>query len=170
MLTRLYLVVCGATAAYRVPALISALSPLTQQLFTLPTPNAQQIISPRDLARIAGHRLVLTYFEADILPRPAAGVVLIAPCTFNSLNKLAHGVADNLPLSLAQEAIGAGWQVVVAPSVSPGLWAHPQRVRSVEKLMEWGVKVIVPAQSDEYAMAANDQIVATIQQIAASYS
>ena len=36
------------------------------------------------------------------------GVVLFAPCSFNSLNKLAHGIADNLPLSLVAEAIGRG--------------------------------------------------------------
>lgn len=170
MLSRLYWVICGATAAYRVPALIPALTPLTKQLFTFPTPNAQQIISARDLARVPGHQLILTYFDAAILPRPTEGVILIAPCTFNSLNKLAHGLADNLPLSLAQDAIGSGWQLVVAPSFSSGLWRHPQRERSIKQLEEWGVKVIVPAQSDDYAMATNEQIIATIQQIANNYS
>jgi flavoprotein len=45
-------------------------------------------------------------------------VVLFAPCSFNSLNKLAHGIADNLALSVVAEAIGRATPVIVGPSLN----------------------------------------------------
>jgi phosphopantothenoylcysteine synthetase/decarboxylase len=75
--------------------------------------------------------------------------VLVAPCSFNSLNKLAAGVADNLALSLTAEAIGRGTPVVVAVSVNPPLWRHPRAAASMATLREWGVSVVEPTDSGE---------------------
>ena len=53
----------------------------------------------------------------------------MAPCDFNSLNKLAQGIADNLALSVVAEAIGRRTPVAVAISVNAPLWAHPRAGR-----------------------------------------
>lgn len=162
MLERLYLVVCGAVTAYRVPTLIASLLPLTRQLLTLPTPDSSRLISPRDLARIEGNQVVASYFAAEMLPRPAPGAVLVAPCTFNTLHKLAAGIADNLPLSLTQEAIGRRWPVVIAPSLNPGLWAHPLTSPALARLQAWGVSLALPAVADDYTLAPDEQILAAL--------
>ena len=70
-------------------------------------------------------RVVESYFDAVIRPRPPRGVVLFAPCSFNSLNKCAHGIADNLALSVAAEAIGRRTPVIVGPSLNQPLLDHP---------------------------------------------
>ncbi len=139
-----YLVVTGTTTAPRASELVSGLLEMVEQVMTLATPHAARVIAPRDLSGIPGNRLVESYFDAGILPRPPEGLLLVAPCSFNSLNKLAHGIADNLALSVAAEAIGRGTPVVVAVSVNTPLWAHPQAGRSVATLREWGVSVIEP--------------------------
>ena len=69
-------------------------------------------------------------------------MVLFAPCSFNSLNKLAHGIADNLALSLAAEAIGRGTPVIVGPSLNAPLLAHPAARAALEKLAGWGVTIV----------------------------
>ena len=51
---------------------------------------------------------VQSYFDLAIRPRPPRGVVLFAPCSFNSLNKLAHGIADNLTMAVTAEAKSVG--------------------------------------------------------------
>ena len=70
--------------------------------------------------------------------------MLVAPCSFNSLNKLAAGIADNLALSLTAEAIGRGTPVVVAVSVNEPLWRHPLTRASVATLRSWHVSVVEP--------------------------
>ncbi|MFN8483124.1 MAG: flavoprotein [Anaerolineae bacterium] len=142
--TLAYLVVTGSVYAFRVPELIAGLSGLGLRVLTLLTPGARQVISPRELVRVAGHRLVESYFDAALLPRPEPGLVLVAPCTFNTLNKLAQGIADSLPLSLTSEAIGHGGPVLVAPSLNPGLWQHPRTASSLVTLRGWGITIVEP--------------------------
>ena len=139
-----YLIVTGTTTAPRAAELVSGLVSLFAQVITIATPHAARVIAPRDLSSIPGNRLVESYFDTAILPRPPDGLVLVAPCSFNSLNKLAFGIADNLAMSLTAEAIGRGAPVVVAVSVNPPLWRHPQAKRSTATLREWGVSVIDP--------------------------
>jgi phosphopantothenoylcysteine synthetase/decarboxylase len=139
-----YLVVTGTTTAPRSRELVAGLLGMVEQVITLATPHAARVVAPRDLSSIPGNRLVESYFDAAILPRPPEGLLLVAPCSFNSLNKLAHGIADNLALSVAAEAIGRGTPVVVAVSVNTPLWRHPQASRSAATLREWGVSVIEP--------------------------
>ena len=87
-------------------------------------------------------QLVESYFDLAIRPRPPFGVVLFAPCSFNSLNKLAHGIADNLALSVVAEAIGRGTPVIVGPSLNAPLLAHPVAQASLRKLPTWNVSIV----------------------------
>jgi len=87
---------------------------------------------------------VESYFDLAIRPRPPRGVVLFAPCSFNSLNKLAHGIADNLALSVAAEAIGRGTPVIVGPSLNASLLAHPVAQASLNTLPNWNVSIVPP--------------------------
>ncbi len=159
-----YLVVTGTTSAPRASELVAGLLGMVEQVITLTTPHAARVVAPRDLSSIPGNRLVESYFDAAILPRPPEGLLLVAPCSFNSLNKLAHGIADNLALSVAAEAIGRGTPVVVAVAVNTPLWRHPQAGRSVATLREWGVSVIEP-EADEHGylrMARTEVILAEV--------
>src|SRR5207244_8105281 len=114
------------------------------RVITIPTPNTSRVLGRFALSRLPGHQIVESYFDAAILPRPPDGLVLVAPCGFNSLNKLAAGIADNLALSVTAEAIGRGTPVIVAPSLNAPLLRHPRAVSSMATLREWGVSVIGP--------------------------
>jgi phosphopantothenoylcysteine synthetase/decarboxylase len=139
-----YLIVTGTTTAPRARELVAGLQRLCPTVLSLLTPNASRVLAPRDLSSEPGTQLVESYFDPAILPRPPDGVVLVAPCSFNSLNKLAAGFADNLALSIAAEAIGRQTPVLVAPSLNLPLLRHPRAAASMATLREWGVTVIDP--------------------------
>jgi phosphopantothenoylcysteine synthetase/decarboxylase len=140
-----YLVLSGTTTAARCPDILRGLVGLGfSTVIALPTPNAARVIAPRDLADVEGAQVVESYFDAAIRPRPPHGVLLFAPCSFNSLNKLAHGIADNLALSVAAEAIGRGTPVIVAPSLNQPLLDHPAAQASLVTLAGWGVVIVPP--------------------------
>src|SRR5437588_2214586 len=104
-----YLVLSGTTTAARCPELLRELVGLGfATVIALPTPNASRVIARRELADVAGTQVVESYFDLTIRPRPPRGVVLFAPCSFNSLNKLAHGIADNRARSVVAESIRHG--------------------------------------------------------------
>ncbi len=97
------------------------------------------------------------------MPRPPDGLLVVAPCSFNSLNKLAQGIADNLALSVAAEAIGRGTPVLVVLSVNPPLYRHPRTAVSITTLRAWGVRVIEPVDTgDGLRMAPTEQILSEV--------
>jgi phosphopantothenoylcysteine synthetase/decarboxylase len=155
-----YLIVTGTTTAPRAAELVQGLLSLVPTVITIATPNAAQVMAPRDLSVLPGNRLVESYFDAAILPRPPDGLVLVAPCSFNSLTKLAAGIADNLALSVTAEAIGRGTPVLVAPSLNAPLQRHPRCLSSVAELRTWGVTVIDPVND---RLAPTEDILAAVR-------
>jgi phosphopantothenoylcysteine synthetase/decarboxylase len=146
----IYLVLSGTTTAARCPEVLHGLLGLGfTTVVVLPTPNASRTIAPRELADVAGVQVVESYFDLAIRPRPPRGVVLFAPCSFNSLNKLAHGIADNLALSVVAEAIGRRTPVIVAPSLNQPLLDHPQAQASLRTLPIWGVVLVPPVDAGD---------------------
>src|SRR5690348_16885229 len=145
-----YLVLSGTSTAARCPELLRGLVGLRfSTIIAIPTPNASRVIAPRDLADVEGVQVVESYFDAAIRPRPPHGVVLFAPCSFNSLNKLAHGIADSLALSVVAEAIGRGTPVVVGPSLNAPLLNHPEAQASLATLPAWRVQIVPPVDLGE---------------------
>ena len=64
--------------------------------------------------------------------------------TFNTGNKLVHGMADTPALSLACEAIGARKPLVAIPFVNESLWGHPVWEQTLASLQAAGVRLVDP--------------------------
>jgi phosphopantothenoylcysteine synthetase/decarboxylase len=160
-----YLVLSGTTTASRCPELLHGLVGIGfSTVIAIPTPNAARVIASRDLADVSGTQVVESYFDLAIRPRPPRGVVLFAPCSFNSLNKLAHGIADNLALSVAAEAIGRRTPVIVGPSLNQPLLNHPVAQASLAALSAWGVIVVPPVdQGDGPRLAPAAQLLDAVR-------
>ena len=167
-----YLILSGTSASAPVAEpLIAGLAARFARVLTIPTPNAARTVSPYALSQVPGHRVVESFFDTAILPRPAEGLVLVAPCGFNSLNKLAGGIADNLALSVVAEAIGRGTPVVVGVACNAPLWAHPQARESVATLRRWGVAVVDPVQEGERVrFAPIEDLLAAVDAALAAYA
>jgi phosphopantothenoylcysteine synthetase/decarboxylase len=73
---------------------------------------------------------------------PAADAVLACPLTFNSVNKFAHGHADNFAVGLLCEMAGYGVPVVIVPHCKPQLASHPAFAASLETLRGMSVRVL----------------------------
>ena len=165
-----YLVLSGTTTAARCPEILRGLVGLGfASVIALPTPNAARVVAGRELADVSGAQVVESYFDLAIRPRPPRGALLFAPCSFNSLNKLAHGIADNLALSVAAEAIGRGTPVIVAPSLNQPLLDHPAARASMATLTRWGALVIPPVDTGEGPrLAPTPQLLAAVRPFALS--
>jgi hypothetical protein len=75
-----------------------------------------------------------------VLPPPDA--VVVAPATFNTINKWAAGISDTLALGMLNEAIGMRLPVIAVPFPSVALARHPAFMRNMATLKEWGVRFV----------------------------
>src|SRR5690606_27757725 len=68
---------------------------------------------------------------------------IVAPATFNTINKLAIGIADNYALDVVNEAVRLGLPVAILPFVNSAHVARKPFQRSVELLRQKGVLVSI---------------------------
>lgn len=95
---------------------------------------------PSGLTEVTGHP-VRTEMRGldDPSYEPLGDAVLVAPATFNTINRWAAGLNDTLALGLLNEALGRSVPVAVVPWVNDALRAHPVYGRNVDLLGTAGV-------------------------------
>jgi hypothetical protein len=158
----LYIVACGAYPAGQLPAFVRDAQVQGWNVCVIATPDGAKFIDVGNLAGLTGHPVRTRYKrpdEPDVLPPPDA--VVVAPATFNTVNKWAQGVSDTLALGLLNEAVGLGLPMIAVPWPNSALAAHPVFVRSVGTLREWGVTLLLdlsrlPAASNQRRAAASE--------------
>jgi phosphopantothenoylcysteine synthetase/decarboxylase len=77
--------------------------------------------------------------------------MVVAPATFNTINKWAAGISDTLALGLLNEALGLGLPIVAVPIPNAALARHPAFHASVRFLRGSGVEVLFDP--DAYPLA-----------------
>jgi hypothetical protein len=147
----LYVVASAAGPVPGIPAVITAAQRRGWDVCLILTPTAARWLDAdlEDLAKLSGHPVRSAYKqpgEPDVLPPPDA--VLVAPATFNTVNKWAAGISDTLALGLINEAIGMGIPVAAVPWVHGPLAAHPALTASIALLRGAGVTVLDEAGRD----------------------
>jgi phosphopantothenoylcysteine synthetase/decarboxylase len=71
-----------------------------------------------------------------------AAAVVVAPITFNTVGKLAAGIADTYAHGVLCEALGEGLPIVAVPMVNNRLWGHPAWGRHLGDLGAAGVRMV----------------------------
>ncbi len=138
-----FLFVTGAGSCFQVPDLIQELVAHQVTVYSVLTPNVSLVTMPAKLMEVQGNHWIHDYGQKP-LDRFPFGTMLVAPCTFNTFNKIALGLADNLATSMIADGLGAGNRVIIAPAMNKGLWAHPQTKSSVARLESWGCEIVPP--------------------------
>jgi phosphopantothenoylcysteine decarboxylase / phosphopantothenate---cysteine ligase len=143
---RILLGVTGGIAAYKACDLTRLLVKAGHEVIPLVTPGAQRFVSEETFLALARRPR-----NDDVYPHlTRADLLVVAPCTANTLAKLAHGVADN---TLTEAALAHRGPVLVAPAMNPRMWANPATRANVATLRGRGVELVGP---DEGEMAEGE--------------
>jgi phosphopantothenoylcysteine decarboxylase/phosphopantothenate--cysteine ligase len=89
-----------------------------------------------------------------------ADLFLVAPCTANTIGKIACGIDDTPVTTFATTAIGRGIPVVIAPAMHESMYRHPAVNENLERLRHWNIDVIPPRIEEGRAkIAGTEEIV-----------
>jgi phosphopantothenoylcysteine decarboxylase / phosphopantothenate---cysteine ligase len=142
--------VTGSIAAYKAADLASKLAQAGALVDVVLTPSAEKFVTPMTFQSVTGRR---AYTDADLWGSEAhvlhvglahaANLLVIAPCTANTLAKLAHGEADSL---LAVVALAARCPLLIAPAMESNMFTHPATQENLVKLTGRGAYVAGPAE------------------------
>jgi len=139
----LYIVTCGGRPAGDLATYVEQMRADGWDTCVVATPSARKFIQADRLAEVSGHVVRYEYKqpdEQDVLPAPDA--VIVAPATFNTINKWAAGISDTLALGLLNEAVGLGLPIIAVPFPTVALARHPTFRTSIKTLRSWGIRLI----------------------------
>ncbi|MEU4347153.1 flavoprotein [Streptomyces sp. NPDC023838] len=146
----LHLVGCGSRPTGDLPEFAAALGAADWDSYVITSPTGRRFVDIEAAERRSGLAVRWEFDPDDPVELPPAQAVAIAPATFNTITKLAAGIADTLALAVTAEALGAGLPVIVAPWTNASLAGHPQYGRSIRILREWGVRILPAEQSQPF--------------------
>lgn len=145
---RILLGVSGSIAAYKAAEIASRLTQEGAQVITVLSPAAEKFITPLTFRSLTGQP---AYTDADLWGSEGhilhvglgreGDLMLIAPCSANTLAALAHGSAEHL---LTLTALTIKCPLAVAPAMDVGMFEHPATQQNVQTLRERGVFILGP--------------------------
>jgi phosphopantothenoylcysteine decarboxylase/phosphopantothenate--cysteine ligase len=140
-MARILLGVSGGIAAYKACEVCRLLVKAGHEVVPLVTSGAERFVTAETFRALArrpsAEDLYLHLTRADLL--------LVAPCTANTLAKLAHGLADNV---LTEAALAHRGPTLVAPAMNPRMWSHPATRANAETLRARGVALVGPDEGE----------------------
>lgn len=155
----LYLVVCAAPPARESERLVVGMQALGWDVCVVTTQMARYWLDAKRLANVSGHVLRTQFREPDDPAfEPFGDAVLVAPATFNTINKVAAGINDSLALGLVNEALGARVPVAFVPCVGEELAGHPAYLANVALLARAGAAFLDGLDLDTLAAVADQAL------------
>jgi phosphopantothenoylcysteine decarboxylase/phosphopantothenate--cysteine ligase len=157
--------ITGSIAAVRCVELARELMRRGANVYTVMTESAQKILHPEAMKYATGN-CVITGITGSVEHVEFCGIggkaslLLIAPCTANTIGKIAHGIDDTTVTTFATTAFGSSMPIMIVPAMHASMYDHPIVIENIGKLADLGVEFINPILEEGAAkIAFTDEIV-----------
>ncbi len=166
---KIVLAVTGSIAAYKTPQLVRLLIKAGAEVRVLITDSATHFVSPLSLATVSKHPVVNSVSDGASWNNHVemglwADAIVVAPCSANTLGKLANGLCDNIVCAIY---LSARCPVFIAPAMDEDMWLHASTRNNIQKIRSYGNHIIPVAHGElasglvgEGRMAEPEQIIA----------
>lgn len=144
--------ITGSIAAYKTPEIVRQFIKAGAEVKVIMTPDATKFVSPLVLATVSKNE-VLYQISSDaawnnhVALGLWADLLLIAPCSANTLSKLANGICDNIVQAVY---LSARCKVAIAPAMDEDMYAHPSTQKNMDTISSFG-NILIPAAFGELA-------------------
>jgi hypothetical protein len=139
----LSVVVCGAGPASEVGQLLGLARQHEWSVQVIATPAALDFLDIAAVEAQTGSPVRSQYRKPGDPRSRTSDAIIVAPATFNTINKWALGISDTYALGVLAEATGLNLPTVVLPFVNSALAARAPFRRSVEELRREGIHILL---------------------------
>ena len=142
---KVLIIICGGIAAYKSLEIIRILRKKGAEVKTILTKNALSFVTPLSVTSLSNNKVYSDLFnhenetEMDHISLSRwADVILVAPATANTISKLSHGLADDLPTTVI---LASNKKVFLAPAMNVRMWEHASNKHNINKLNKFGYEL-----------------------------
>ena len=151
---RILLGITGGIAAYKIPSLVRLITRAKSEVEVIMTRSAGNFVAPMTLGALAGKSVWTDEGFDHTIPHVRLSgwgeVFVVAPCSANTLAKIAHGIADNL---LTSAVLAASCPVLLFPAMNDRMYSNPAVQENIETLKRRGILVV---EAESGALACGD--------------
>lgn len=150
---KILLAISGGIAAYKMNYLVRDFIKKGAEVKVILTPSAENFVSKVTLSTLSKNPVFSDFYDENgtwnshVELGLWADVILIAPCTANTLSKMVHGICDNLVIATY---MSSKCPVFIAPAMDLDMYTHPSTKENIEKAEKFGHQII-PAEYGELA-------------------
>lgn len=145
---RILIGITAGIAAYKIPLLIRKFIKAGHEVRCIMTPDSKDFLSPLVVSTLSKNPVGIEFWNRNtgewtnhVSYGEWADVLLVAPCTANTLHKMASGACDNLLLATY---LSMRNKTIVAPAMDLEMFQHPTVKRNLNQLKSDGVDIIPP--------------------------
>jgi phosphopantothenoylcysteine decarboxylase/phosphopantothenate--cysteine ligase len=157
---RIVLGITGSIAAVESFELVRELMRHGAEVTVVMSPEAMRLVTPAAMEFASGRKVITELtgvvehvsLFGDYPGR--ADLLLVAPCTANTISKMALGIDDTPVTTMATVAIGSRTPVLVAPAMHLAMFENPAVRTNVGRLESMGVGFVGPVIRDKKARVA----------------
>lgn len=156
---KILLAISGGIAAYKMNYLVRDFVKKGAEVKVIITPSAENFVTKVTLSTLSKNAVYSDFYDQNgtwnshVELALWADVLLVAPCTANTLAKMVHGICDNLVIATY---MSAKRPVFIAPAMDLDMYAHPSTKENLEKAERFGHHII-PAEFGELASGLEGQ-------------
>jgi len=149
---KILLVICGGISAYKSLEIIRGLKKRNVQVKTILTKSAKEFVTPLSISSLSQEKVYDDIFSVEnesemdhISLSRWADLILVAPITANTISKLSTGSSDDLASTVI---LASDKEIYLAPAMNVRMWEHPTTKENIDKLKNFGYKIIGPEIGD----------------------
>jgi phosphopantothenoylcysteine synthetase/decarboxylase len=107
------------------------------------TPAALEFFDAAAIESQTGNPVRSQYSKPGAPRSEIPDAIMVAPATYNTINKWAHGISDTYALGILAETTGLAVPIIVLPFVNTALASRQPFRRSVQSLRAEGVHILL---------------------------
>ena len=149
---KILLIICGGISAYKSLEIIRLLKKNGVKVKTILTKSAKEFVTSLSVASLSQEKVYVDLFNTEneaemdhISLSRWSDLILVAPATANTISKLSAGSSDDLASSVI---LASSKDIFLAPAMNVRMWEHPSTKENLNKLKNYGYKIIGPEIGD----------------------
>ena len=149
---KILLIICGGISAYKSLEIIRLLKKSGSKVKTILTKDAKEFVTPLSVASLSQEKVYEDLFKIEnesemdhISLSRWSDLILVAPITANTISKLSNGSSEDLASAVI---LASDKDIFLAPAMNVRMWEHPSTKENLNKLKEFGYKIIGPEVGD----------------------
>lgn len=145
---KILLAVGGSISFYKAFEILSMLKKENADVYVMLSDGASKFVSYKAFEALSDHKVLCSQTEnwqegLSHIEYAKVDLVILAPSSVNSINKLANGYCDNVFITTL---IATKAPIIVAPAANTNMLENPATQESIARLKKIGVTIIEPVE------------------------